>query len=870
MSTSSIPLPSEEIHTPNPHPARGIYGFALYIFGWIGLIVYLIWAIVPTPILESFGITYVPAKAWVVVVPLGIFLLTILFPLTILFINIFRFQGVFDDIQHIEKDFGDDLFAKMLARICRFSRRYPSTSTSIPTSGQHKWKRVEGSRSSKVFEIQKRLAEYERNVRLVEKNTSDYSVESIMAEQHIQSNTQEFAKLLTRREQETLKIEDKGENTDCYTREIRKYTFPLAQNEQIDYTSSLKDGSSGGETSLSAIDRGFYIEGDIYFDEYRAGTILDLPEDEMTRATADLYGPEDAVEHIEFQLPGQSNEIVSAEEEDVNKTWIEQFGTLDPSRPESRRSCCGCGAHFHCKDPSLPGFVPVELFEKVERPRKTTEQHLCKRCHLLKHHNFLLNVNVCPVDYMKMMEHLKMKEEALILLIVDMTDLPGSIHRQLPHIIGERKPMIVIGNKVDLLPPDARCGYLKRFRQVVESTIEEAGFKHKFNLLHTALVSAKTGYGVEDLITQIHMNWINPRMGARADMYLVGCTNAGKSTLFNSFLQSDLCKVRAVDLVERATTSIWPGTTISLLKFPVMKVSPHRLELRRRRLLANKAWQQKENYMRKLALQETGESKYAVLTGLLQNTYKEREDELQPVSMNELQGIAEPKKDEKKWSLDDHIFAKGNWCYDTPGTVNQDQVLGLFTLSELVKVLPRQLLTPRTAIVKPGNSLIIGGVAVVDLLSTTTGDSALLTVFASGNLPLNVVATRDVDKFLEVNLPKGTLVVPLPDPKRLEKWPKMEGEAFEIVGCTDEIAATDLVLSSIGWVSITSPNGVIIRGRIPTGKGVTTRESLLPYAAELRGKRIPGTPFYSVKPVEFPINVRRQQAILNRRRFKGI
>lgn len=58
-----------------------------------------------------------------------------------------------------------------------------------------------------------------------------------------------------------------------------------------------------------------------------------------------------------------------------------------------------------------------------------TPDQLCKRCHLLKHHNFLvgldcfvnllnlrfqLNVNVCPVDYAAMMSHLKLKEEALV------------------------------------------------------------------------------------------------------------------------------------------------------------------------------------------------------------------------------------------------------------------------------------------------------------------------------------------------------------------------------------------------------------------------------------------------------------------------
>ena len=51
------------------------------------------------------------------------------------------------------------------------------------------------------------------------------------------------------------------------------------------------------------------------------------------------------------------------------------------------------------------------------------------------------------------------------------------------------------------------------------------------------------------------------------DVYLLGCTNAGKSTLFNTLLQSDFCKSQAVDIVQRATTSPWPGTTSNLLKF---------------------------------------------------------------------------------------------------------------------------------------------------------------------------------------------------------------------------------------------------------------------------------------------------------------
>lgn len=42
-----------------------------------------------------------------------------------------------------------------------------------------------------------------------------------------------------------------------------------------------------------------------------------------------------------------------------------------------------------------------------------------------------------------------------------------------------------------------------RFKQTVEREIAAAGFMDSFNILHTALVSGKTGYGIEDLITVI-------------------------------------------------------------------------------------------------------------------------------------------------------------------------------------------------------------------------------------------------------------------------------------------------------------------------------------------------------------------------------
>lgn len=60
----------------------------------------------------------------------------------------------------------------------------------------------------------------------------------------------------------------------------------------------------------------------------------------------------------------------------------------------------------------------------------------------------------------------------------------------------------------------------------------------KTNVKHVGLISAQTGYGVEELITKLHNIW-----EYKGDVYLIGCTNVGKSTLFNALLRSDYCKV---------------------------------------------------------------------------------------------------------------------------------------------------------------------------------------------------------------------------------------------------------------------------------------------------------------------------------------
>lgn len=187
-----------------------------------------------------------------------------------------------------------------------------------------------------------------------------------------------------------------------------------------------------------------------------------------------------------------------------------------------------------------------------------------------------MKVEVGPEDYEKMISTIKDKH-ALVMIMVDLMDFPCSIWPGIADIIGSKRPVFIVGNKADLLPQDSHH-YLEHVKECLEKSVINAGLTSA-NIKHTCLISAETNYGVEDLITNLHKVW-----AYRGDIYLVGCTNVGKSTLFNAMLKSDMCKSQASNIIKRVTASIWPGTTLRMLKFPILRPSYARLFERMQRM----------------------------------------------------------------------------------------------------------------------------------------------------------------------------------------------------------------------------------------------------------------------------------------------
>lgn len=225
------------------------------------------------------------------------------------------------------------------------------------------------------------------------------------------------------------------------------------------------------------------------------------------------------------------------------------FGTPDVDEPVSDTCCFGCGAVLQCASPPEPGYLPSEKYKSLLQ-EEGLNGATCQRCHLLTHHHKALALQMSRDQYRAVVQQIR-PHQALVLLIVDLLDVPDSVVPDLPELVGANKHVVVLGNKVDLVPGDSPS-YLQRIKRQLGQYCRDAGFGDQVTDVH--LVSAKTGYGIENLISSLQRSW-----KYKGDVYLVGNANSGKSTLFNTLLESDYCKSRSSDLIHKATISPWPG-----------------------------------------------------------------------------------------------------------------------------------------------------------------------------------------------------------------------------------------------------------------------------------------------------------------------
>lgn len=158
----------------------------------------------------------------------------------------------------------------------------------------------------------------------------------------------------------------------------------------------------------------------------------------------------------------------------------------------------------------------------------------------------------------------------------------------------------------------------------------------------------------------------------KGDVYLIGCTNVGKSSLFNALLGSDYCKSAASNLIQKATACPWPGTTMRMLKFPILRPSDHRIYDRQQRLMNERHQKYAEDKLRRDQANTTKKIEHATLIGHIGRTFEKTNSEVQdPFSMSHERGFTDkifPMNENEK------VYDMSKWCFDTPGVVQPDQV----------------------------------------------------------------------------------------------------------------------------------------------------------------------------------------------------
>lgn len=207
---------------------------------------------------------------------------------------------------------------------------------------------------------------------------------------------------------------------------------------------------------------------------------------------------------------------------------------------EQQHICMGCGVKVQTENPEELGYAPISALEK--------EAIICQRCFRLKHYNEVQDVNLTDDDFLKILNEMG-KSDALIVMIVDIFDFNGSWLPGLHRFVGNNK-VLLVGNKMDLLPKSVKQGKLIHW---MKHEAKQLGLK----AAEVFLVSAEKGLNISETAAAID------RMRNGKDVYVVGCTNVGKSTFINRIIKE---VTGESDII---TTSHFPGTTLDIIKIPL-------------------------------------------------------------------------------------------------------------------------------------------------------------------------------------------------------------------------------------------------------------------------------------------------------------
>lgn len=194
------------------------------------------------------------------------------------------------------------------------------------------------------------------------------------------------------------------------------------------------------------------------------------------------------------------------------------------------KKCLGCGIELQDENITKEGYTT------------SIENDICKRCFRLKNYGEYQTITKSNEEYEKILKEIaKMKE--LVIYVVDILNIEDNLD-EIKKILPNN--LILVINKRDVIPKSVKDEKLVHY------------FKERYpDFKDIIIISSNKNHNIDYLLKRIKFHQTSK------NVYVVGHTNAGKSTLINKLIKN------YSDKTQELTISPLPSTTLNTITIEI-------------------------------------------------------------------------------------------------------------------------------------------------------------------------------------------------------------------------------------------------------------------------------------------------------------